>query len=99
VVCCPDRSGQQNNPAEPMSKRDINDVLRDYDQKLMALHGVVGVCVGLLQDKKSSCLKVMVVRETEDLKRKIPKSLDGYPVLIEETGVVRPLPSKTYEQT
>jgi hypothetical protein len=33
----------------------------------------------------------MVVKETEDLKRRIPNFIEGYPVLIEESGVIRPL--------
>ncbi len=43
-----------------MARRDINTVLRDHDQELMAIPGVVGVYVGLLDDGKTSCLKVMV---------------------------------------
>ena len=75
-----------------MTRKDINEVLRDHDQELMSVPGIVGVYVGLLPDEKSPCLKVMVVKETEDLKKRIPMSLEGYPVLIEETGVIRPFP-------
>ena len=74
-----------------MTLRDINAVLKDHDKELLAIPGVVGVYVGLLPDDKTPCLKVMVVKETEDLKRRIPKSIEGYPVLIEESGVIRPL--------
>jgi hypothetical protein len=55
----------------------------------------VGIYVGLMPDDETLYLKVMVVKETEDLKRKIPISLEGYPVPIEESGVIRPLPNKT----
>ncbi|MDA3833309.1 MAG: hypothetical protein PF495_07925 [Spirochaetales bacterium] len=74
-----------------MIRKDINTVLQDHDKELLAIPGVVGVYVGLLPDDKTPCLKVMVVKETEDLKRLIPKSIEGYPVLIEESGVIRPL--------
>jgi hypothetical protein len=30
----------------------------------------------------------------EELKKKIPKTLEGYTVLIEESGVIRPLSQK-----
>lgn len=79
--------GQQ----ESMTRKDINAVLKDHDKELLAIPGVVGVYVGLLPDDKTPCLKVMVIKETDDLKRKIPKSIEGYPVLIEESGVIRPL--------
>ena len=81
------QTGQQ----ESMTRKDINTVLRDHDKELLAIPGVVGIYVGLLPDDKTPCLKVMVVKETEDLKGRIPKSIEGYPVLIEESGVIRPL--------
>ncbi len=81
----------QTGQRESMTRKDINAVLKDHDKELLAIPGVVGVYVGLLSDDKTPCLKVMVVKETEDLKRRIPKSIEGYPVLIEESGVIRPL--------
>ncbi len=74
-----------------MPQRDINLVLRDHDRELLAIPGVVGVYVGVLEDGKTPCLKVMVVQKTPELEQKIPKSLEGYPVLLDETGVVRPM--------
>lgn len=74
-----------------MTRRDINVILIDHDKDLLAITGVVGVFVGVLPDNTTSCLKVMVVKETEDLKKMIPQFIEGYPVLIEESGVVRPL--------
>jgi hypothetical protein len=76
---------------DPMPRRDINAVLEEHDEKLMANPGVVGVYVGLLEDDQTMCLKVMVVKKTRELERAIPKSLEGHPVVIEETGVIRPL--------
>ena len=81
------QTGQQ----ESMTQKDINAVLKDHDKELLAIPGVVGVYVGLLPDEKTPCLKVMVVEETQELKERIPKALEGYPVLIEESGVIRPL--------
>ena len=84
-------SVNQTGQQEPMARKDINAVLKDHDKELLAIPGVVGVYVGLLPDDKTPCLKVMVVKETEDLTRKIPKTIEGYPVRIEESGVIRPL--------
>ena len=74
-----------------MTRKDINAVLKDHDEELLAIPGVVGVYVGLMPDDKTPCLKVMVVKETEELKSRIPKAIEGYPVIIEESGVIRPL--------
>lgn len=71
--------------------RDINAVLASHDQELLARPGVVGVCVGLLPDGQTFCLKVMLARKDPDLERQLPRTLEGYPVVIEITGEIRPL--------
>jgi hypothetical protein len=77
----------QNN--SPLPKRDINAVLADHQKELMTVPGVVGVYVGVLADGKTSCLKVMLAEQTKD--RVIPRELEGYPVVTEVTGKIRPL--------
>jgi len=94
---CRRNSGGQ--PAQPAKSgttpvRDINDVLRDHDKELMAIAGVVGVYVGLMADDKTLCLKVMAARKTPELVRKVPKTLEGYPVIVEESGIIRPMTGK-----
>jgi hypothetical protein len=79
------------NAMAQSNSRDINAVLRAHDRELLAINGVVGVYVGLLDDGKTPCLKVMVVGKTAELERAIPKTLEGYPVIVEITGEVRPL--------
>jgi len=79
----------QQNSATP--KRDINDVLRAHDEELLAIPGVVGVYVGVLEDGKTPCLKVMLAQKTPETERAVPKTLEGYPVVIEVTGEIRPL--------
>ena len=86
-------SSQSAMKSDP-SVRDINAVLRDHDDELLAIPGVVGVYVGLLTDGKTSCLKVMVDRKTSELKRRVPKTLEGHAVVVEETGIIRPLEGK-----
>ena len=79
----------QNN--SPAPKRDINAVLRDHDKELLAILGVVGVYVALLEDGKTPCLKVMLARKTPETERAIPKTLEGYPVVSEVTGEIKPM--------
>ena len=75
----------------PSPRRDINAVLRDHDKELLAIPGVVGVYVALLEDGKTPCLKVMLARKTAETERAIPRTLEGYPVVVEVTGEIRPL--------
>jgi hypothetical protein len=78
------------NKSNP-GRRDINAVLSDHDKRLMAMSGVVGVYVGLLEDGKTPCLKVMLRRADEKLERSLPRVLEGYRVVTEVTGEIRPL--------
>jgi hypothetical protein len=73
------------------NRRDINDVLRSHDKELLALPGVVGVYIGVLEDGKTPCLKVMLAQKSPETERAIPKSLEGYPLIIEVTGEIKPL--------
>ena len=76
-------------PSSP--QRDINVVLADYDDKLLAISGVVGVYIGLMGDGKTPCLKVMLARKDPKLERAIPHRIEGYSVVTEVTGVIKPL--------
>ena len=71
--------------------RDINDVLRGHDHELLAIKGVVGVYVGLQDDGKTPCLKVMVVAKSPEIEKAVPKTIEGFPVIVEVTGEIRPL--------
>ena len=77
--------------SSPSPRRDINDVLRAHDKELLAIPGVVGIYVGELDDGKTPCLKVMLLRKSDETERAIPKTLEGYPVVTEVTGEIRPL--------
>ena len=74
----------------PSPKRDINVVLADHDKRLLAIPGVVGVYVGLLSDGRTPCLKVMLARKTPENERAIPGTIEGYSVVTEVTGEIRP---------
>ena len=73
------------------NSRDIDAVLRAHDRELLAIKGVVGVYVGVLEDGKTPCLKVMVVAKSAEIERAVPKTIEDYPVVIEATGEIRPL--------
>ena len=79
-------SDQETKPT-----RDINAVLRDHDQELLAHPNVVGVYVGEIEKTKKPCLKVMLRREISNADPPIPLAIEGYPVITEVTGEIRPL--------
>ncbi len=67
----------------------IESVLKQHTDRLLSLPGVVGAGIGECEGEP--CIKVLVVEETPELVHKIPRTLGGYPVVIEETGEIRPL--------
>ena len=77
-----------------MPRSNINEALSRQTQSLMTIPGVAGVYVGLVPDDKTPCLKMIVVNHIEEIGKKIPRSLEGYPALIEESGPIRPLAGK-----
>lgn len=77
-------NGQMEMPAN-----DIKHVMETHTAKLMELPGVVGVYIGALEDG-SPCIKVMVIKKTNELEEKIPKDLEGFPVVVVETGELIP---------
>ena len=90
IIICP-RIMAQNTSAKP--NRDINVVLAAHDQELLAIPDVVGVYVGTMQDGETLCLTVMLARKNAGSEQKIPRMIEGYPVVTEVTGNVRALES------
>jgi hypothetical protein len=75
-------------PSADKPRRDINAVLGDHDKELMLIPGVVGVYVG--EFRNQPCLKVMLARKDRQVKSRIPRELEGYPVITEVTGEIQP---------
>jgi len=84
----PQKMTQDNSPK---ANRDINAVLAGHDKELLAIPDVVGVYVGTTEDGRTPCLKVMLARKNPESERKIPRTIEGYPVVTEITGRVRAL--------
>ena len=67
-----------------MPRRKIKEVLKRHTDELMAVPGVVGIAEGLSQGKP--CIKVFVVDRNSELLRRIPETIDGFLIQIEESG-------------
>lgn len=73
-----------------MPNQDIKTVMETHVDELMAIEGVTAVAIGELEDG-TPCIQVYVVERTEEIVRRIPKTLGGHPVVVEESGVIRPM--------
>jgi hypothetical protein len=76
----------------PVPGPSIDAVVKRHTDRLMALPGVVGTGVGECQ-KRTPCVKVFVVKKTPELLSRVPTTLEGFPVVVEETGEIRALDS------
>ena len=73
-----------------MKKKTIEEVLNEHTKELMSVKGVEGTAIGTCRGKP--CIKVYVIRKTNELSEKIPTILEGYDVKIEETGKFHSMP-------
>jgi len=88
-VCLGCRTGSGGGSSTP--GRDIKTVMEAHVDSLMAIPGVVGVAIGELKDARP-CILVLVVKKTAENGKLIPAEIEGYPVKIEESGEIRPMP-------
>jgi hypothetical protein len=72
-----------------MSQLTIQEARKKHQNKLMSIPGVIGIGIGAVDG--SPVINVLVVKTTPKLEKGIPKTLEGYQVVILETGEIRAL--------
>ncbi len=92
IVSCINKTANDQEGEKQVTAKTIEEVLKDHTEELMSLPGVVGIGQGLCNGKP--CIKVLVIEKTSELEQKIPDNIEGYQVMIEETGEIRALPKK-----
>ncbi|MFC2069204.1 hypothetical protein ACFLTP_09410 [Chloroflexota bacterium] len=70
-----------------MPRRNIKEVLKRHTAELMEVPGVAGIAEGESQGKP--CIKVFVLGNNSEFLGRIPSTLEGYPVQVEESGEFR----------
>jgi hypothetical protein len=90
MPACGDASRSPRKGIDAMSMDEIQKVLDRHDEELMAVDGVIGVYVGAQEDS-TLCIKIILLEGAPDPGGKIPKTLEGYPVVIERSDPIRPL--------
>src|SRR5712691_5292736 len=68
--------------------KSIEEVLAAHTDSLMKLPGVVGTALGLCEGER--CIKVLLADSSAGARSRIPSRLDGYRVLVEVTGPIKP---------
>ncbi|WP_196510922.1 hypothetical protein [Nostoc sp. NZL] len=70
----------------------IEQIKEQYESDLLSIDGVVGVGISECEDKP--CIKVYLENESPNLKKQIPKQLDGFKVDTQVTGAIQALPQQ-----
>jgi len=89
MVSCAD-SPPQEKAEDAVPKRDITTVMDAHVKELMATPGVTGVAIGALDDG-TPCILVLVLEKTPEIEKSIPKTIEGHPVKIFESGEIKPM--------
>ena len=71
-----------------VASKSIDEVLAAHTDSLMALPGVVGTAIALCEGER--CIKVFLADSSSSTKSRIPARLEGYRVVAELTGTIRP---------
>jgi hypothetical protein len=67
----------------------ISTTIAHHSAELLAVPGVIGVAEGEREGRP--VLQVMVARRTPELLARLPRRLDGYPVVVVESGDIKAL--------
>ena len=92
------RKRARSAPGRPRRNRGvkrrvaIGEALQNLVDQVMVLPGVAGVAEG--RHRTQRYLKVYVVKKTPARLSRIPATVKGYPVTVEETGSLRALDRK-----
>ena len=92
VLACANEVEEDRAGEMPMSTEAAGKALKTHTDELMSLPGVVGTGQGLCDNQP--CIRVFVIKNSPHLEERIKKILEGYPVVIQETGRFRTRPEK-----
>jgi hypothetical protein len=87
LSCNRDRSPIEQ--AERMAEKTIEQVQEEHTVEWMALPGVVGTAIGQCEGRP--CILVLTASNTEQVRQKIPSTVEGYPVVVRFVGEIRAL--------
>ena len=68
-------------------KMTVTDVLQQHTDAWMKIPGVIGTGEGQLKGKP--CITIFIVKPSDKIKKGIPKTVEGYPVVFKTTGTIK----------
>lgn len=71
-----------------MSSLSIEEVLAAHNTTLLKVRGVVGTAIGVSEG--APCIRVFVTDAEVTRRYRFPKRLEGYPLVIDVSGPMKP---------
>jgi len=87
-----DPPAKQDSAKVKKTKMTVSEVLAKYTDEWMSVPGVIGTGEGKTNGKPA--ITIFVEQRSETIEKKIPKTAEGYPVVIEVTGTIEALPQE-----
>jgi hypothetical protein len=87
--CGSNTRSSDHDKGQPMPTQTIEQVQEKHTDTWMDIPGVQGTAIGLSDGKP--CILILSSVKALQLQGKIPSKVEGYPVVIEETGTFRAL--------
>ena len=81
--------GMEKERSGRMQLKTIEQVQQEHTDAWMAVPGVVGTAIG--QCKGKPCILIFTTSSPEHIRRTIPSTVEGYPVVVERMGEIRAL--------
>lgn len=89
IFSCAEKHSGDSEQVEGMSRKTIEQVQKEHTDRWMAIPGVEGTAIGLSEGQP--CITIFTSIKADELRAKIPSSVDGYPIVIKETGTFHAL--------
>lgn len=85
-------NGDRRSVEQPqhMTHKTIQQVQEEHTGEWMALPGVVGTAIG--QRDGQPCILILTASNTEQIRQKIPATVEGYAVVVQYVGEIRARP-------
>lgn len=92
MLCSPGLHSREIHKTVAQPQHTIEQALDENRDAIMALPGVIGT--GLSLCKSQICIKVLVLKDSPQLRQRLDELLGQHPYAVEQTDPIRTLPAE-----
>ena len=95
VLCSQSSHSSENDLEVAQTQHTIEQALDENRDAIMALPDIVGTGISMCGSER--CIKVLVSKDSPELRQQLDQILGEHPYVVEQTDTIRPLPAETDE--